>query len=121
MTELEPVLAELFAGDRKVTFEELPNISQRRVAETFLRQVAERNARTGNTEQKQLEITLTKMGLIFITVEYGMPKDKGTYAEIFCRDRHHVVIRSRGGIELLNARRKSWSHGLWCAVHEVTN
>lgn len=74
--------------------------------------------------------------LVFISCEVGRKGDEGTLASTFCRNRRHILITPRGGIELLNSayfvkkaggklervsRQGRKPRGLWNAIHGLTN
>ncbi len=82
-----------------------------------------------NYEIKTFEVTETHFSsyrgkektLVFIIVETGMKGDEGTMAAVFARTRRHLLIKERGGVELLNAKVKSKKHGWFNAYHALTN
>ena len=72
-------------------------------------------------EVKKHEVEDSGHGTIFLTFEMGRIGDEGTLAEAFARDHRHIAIGRRGGLELLNAKRKGESKGWFNAVHGLVN
>jgi len=57
--------------------------------------------------------------LVFLYTVVGRKNDEGTYGELFARTARHIAIGPRGGLHLLNAKRKTESHG-WRAAWAQT-
>ena len=55
-----------------------------------------------------------------LSIRVGIVDDEGTLAQAFCRDYRHIHIGERGGLELMNAKKKSKSCGRFYAVHAAT-
>lgn len=71
-------------------------------------------------EVKKEEIKELECGLIHFYIEIGITGDERTAASIFCRNRRHIIITKRGGIQLMNAKRKSLSRGFDHAIWATT-
>lgn len=46
-----------------------------------------------------------------LVAEIGRIGDEGTYAQLLARDRRHILIGVRGGLQLLNAKNKARARG----------
>lgn len=82
------------------------NDIQKRVIDQFCEQVIARNARISPkpVEIKHKEIA-DHGSLVFLILEVGMVGDETTLASLLCRDRRHILIKRKGGVTLLNAKR----------------
>lgn len=110
------------------------------IIEKFVQQVLDKNTLGGRrqVEIKELEVCHYEGDRVtFVTLEVGFVGDEGTLAQSLTRDYRHVMIRSGGGITLMNGARAprqrkdgSWApakkpgtiikEGWWNAVHAFT-
>lgn len=74
-------------------------------------EVTEHNHKTFRGKEKTL---------VFIIVETGLKGDEKTMASIFAREYRHLLIKERGGVELLNAKKSSQKHGWFNAYYALT-
>ena len=73
-------------------------------------------------EYKQFEVTESDYPgskLVFLHTVVGRKNDEGTYAAVFARRTRLIAIGPRGGLHLLNAKRKANSRG-WRAAWALT-
>jgi len=74
---------------------------------------------TDNYEYKFWEISygdhVDRRGhrLVFLVSEVGRKNDEGTMAEIYARRHRHICIGAKGGVTLLNAKRRDQAKGHW--------
>ena len=59
-------------------------------------------------EFKEWEVTqLRGSRTLHLSTVVGSKTDEGTMAQVFCRTRRHIAIGRRGGLHLLNGRKKN--------------
>jgi len=72
-------------------------------------------------EVKQFTMCRHKgMSSTYVLIETGLVGDEGTAASFYCRDYRHIAISKRGGLTLLNPKRKRESLGFFNCVHSLT-
>lgn len=84
------------------------------------------DARYGHTkdsyEIKRFEIhQRADLQMAFLVVETGLKNDEGTAASILCRDYRHILLGVKGGVELLNPKRKgrTINRGMLNVLHNL--
>ena len=108
------------------------------IADKLTAEILANNSATGNYEIKEVELKILESEIEPIviggkviakgsrrffgsfSIRAGMVDDEGTLAQAFCRDYRHIMIGERGGLELMNAKKKSESRGRFYAVHAAT-
>lgn len=99
--------------------------AQQRIVEILKERFIKEKAYSGNVdnyEYKKFEVEECKRVYsnkidIYIFASVGKKNDENTLASIYCRDNVHVRIGVRGGITVINAKRKSDSKGMINALH----
>lgn len=109
-----------------------PGAATPAIAERLARFKRDALAKAARTSPRDVEVKQEETkhlgGRTYYVLEVGMVADDGTYAAIFCRDYRHLVVGPRGGVTLLNAKRrkdtrfnpstcpKGWWNALWALV-----
>jgi hypothetical protein len=69
-------------------------------------------------EVKRFEVT-DREHFVTVVAETGLKQDEGTMAAVYCRRRIIVAIGPRGGVQVLNAKRKQ-GQGWFTVFHGTT-
>lgn len=75
---------------------------------------------TGQFEVKEFEVELRDSGDVMVVSEIGRKDDEGTALVLFGRDRRYFLVGRNGGVQLLNAEKKSKSRGRRNALYAET-